>query len=412
MIRGAIASLAFGVALVLCAGSALVHAQPDPRQMSGIPRPVTDLPDGSVSVRVIRGALTNNIPNQVVELHVGGKVLTAKTDDAGRAQFDKLTPGATLKATTVVDGEALQSEEFPAPAQGGIRLLLVAAGGAGGGPAASAEPSVPAVAGEVTIGKQTRVVFEPGDETLAVYYLLEIVNNARTPVNPSTLFTFDMPTGTTGTGLLQGSSPLASVTGTHVLVRGPFPPGSTLVQVGGELPVTSGALDITQRFPASLEQFSLIVKKVGDMKVTSPQLTMQQDMAAEGETFIAGSGGRVAAGQALSFSLSGLPHNSTAPRWIALALVLVVIVAGAWASMRGASDADARASERKRLVARREKLFGELVRLEREHHQGRGDERRYASRREELVSALEHIYGALDSDDALPDPGSTAGVIA
>ena len=412
MIRGAIASLVFGVVLVLCGGSVLVHAQPDPRQMSGIPRPVTDLPDGSVSVRVIRGALTNNIPNQVVELHVGGKVLTAKTDDAGRAQFDKLTPGATLKATTVVDGEALQSEEFPAPAQGGIRLLLVASGGAGGGPSASAEPSVPAVAGEVTIGKQTRVVFEPGDETLAVYYLLEIVNNARTPVNPTTLFTFDMPTGTTGTGLLQGSSPLASVTGTHVLVRGPFPPGSTLVQVGGELPVTSGALDITQRFPASLEQFSLIVKKVGDMKVTSPQLTMQQDMAAEGETFIAGSGGRVAAGQALSFSLSGLPHNSTAPRWIALALVLVVIVAGAWATMRGASDVDARASERKRLVARREKLFGDLVRLEREHHQGRGDERRYVSRREELVSALEHIYGALDSDDALPDPGSTAGVIA
>ena len=314
MIRGAIASLAFGVALVLCAGSALVHAQPDPRQMSGIPRPVTDLPDGSVSVRVIRGALTNNIPNQVVELHVGGKVLTAKTDDAGRAQFDKLTPGATLKATTVVDGEALQSEEFPAPAQGGIRLLLVASGGAGGGPAASAEPSVPAVAGEVTIGKQTRVVFEPGDETLAVYYLLEIVNNARTPVNPTTLFTFDMPTGTTGTGLLQGSSPLASVTGTHVLVRGPFPPGSTLVQVGGELPVTSGALDITQRFPASLEQFSLIVKKVGDMKVTSPQLTMQQDMAAEGETFIAGSGGRVAAGQSLAF-LSEPHPGSTVAAW-------------------------------------------------------------------------------------------------
>jgi hypothetical protein len=241
---------------------------------------------------------------------------------------------------------------------------------------------------------------------------LEIVNKASAPVNPTTLFTFDMPTGTTGTALLQGSSPLASVTGTHVLVRGPFPPGSTLVQVGGELPVSSGSLDISQRFPTAVEQFSLIVQKVGDMKVVSPQLTMQQDMTAQGETFIAGSGGPVASGQPLAFTLTGLPHHSAVPRWSALALAIGVILIGGVAAMRGTTDTEARASEQKRLVARREKLFGDLVRLEREHRQGKGDERRYPSRREELVSALEHVYGALDSDDAAPDTGSTAGVIA
>ena len=97
--------------------------------MAGIPRPVDDLPNGSVSVRVIRGALTNNIPNQPVQLHVGSDILTVNTDADGRAQFDNLTPGAALRAVAIVDGERLESEPFPAPAQGGIRLLLVATKG-------------------------------------------------------------------------------------------------------------------------------------------------------------------------------------------------------------------------------------------------------------------------------------------
>ena len=57
---------------------------PDPKQMAGIPRPVDDLPTGSMSVRLIRGQLSNNIADHPVELHFGnGRVLTVKTDDAG-----------------------------------------------------------------------------------------------------------------------------------------------------------------------------------------------------------------------------------------------------------------------------------------------------------------------------------------
>src|SRR5262245_32654309 len=99
---------------------------PDPKMMSGIPRPVDDLPAGSISVRLIRGDLSNNIAGHPVELHIGGKVQTVKTDDAGRAQFDKLPAGAKVQAVAVVDGERLESQEFAAPAQGGIRLMLVA----------------------------------------------------------------------------------------------------------------------------------------------------------------------------------------------------------------------------------------------------------------------------------------------
>jgi hypothetical protein len=75
--------------------------------MSGIPRPVDDLPKGAISVRLIRGQLSNNITGHPVALHIGSKVVTLKTDENGRAQFNDVTPGATIKATTDVDGEHL-----------------------------------------------------------------------------------------------------------------------------------------------------------------------------------------------------------------------------------------------------------------------------------------------------------------
>ena len=76
--------------LGLAASAAAQFQMPDPKQMSGIPRPVTDLPNGTISVRLIKGELSNNITNHPVELHVGDKVQTVKTDDSGRAEFRDL----------------------------------------------------------------------------------------------------------------------------------------------------------------------------------------------------------------------------------------------------------------------------------------------------------------------------------
>ena len=377
--------------------------------MAGIPRPVDDLPNGSVSVRVIRGGFTNNIPNQTVELHVGSTVLTTKTDAEGRAQFDKLTAGALTKAVADVDGEHLESQQFPAPAQGGVRLVLLASGDKGG--AAAPAPGPPAATGPVVIGGQTRIIMQPGEESLTLYYLLDVVNNSPAPVNPPTPFTFEMPTGATGTAVLQGSSPLATTNGPRVTVTGPFPPGSTFVQVGSQFTVTSGSFDIAQRFPADLTQYAVIVKKVGDTKLVSAQLAAQQVIPAQDETFIGAEGTPVSAGQPLTVSVTDLPHHSTTPRWIALLLALGIVLAGVWAAVRPPADAAAPSSERKRLLGRREKLLAELVRLERT----RGDEGRdqadgyYKTRRAEIIVALENIYGALD--EGTRDPGGT-GVAA
>jgi hypothetical protein len=377
--------------------------------MSGIPRPVTDLPERTISVRVIRGDLSHNIPNQPVELSVDGTVQTVKTDENGRAEFGPIAAGATVKAATTVDGERLESQAFPAPGQGGIRLMLVATDKEKEAQAA-ADAAAPAVPGTVILAGETRIIMEPEEDLVRVFYLLDITNTARTKVTPASAFQFETPTGALGTSLMEGSSPLANVTGTHVRVNGPFPPGTTFVQIGFALPQANGTLDVEQVFPAAMEHLGVIVKKVGEAKLTSTQLERQQDMPAGGEVYIAGAGGGVAAGQPIRLTVSGLPHHSTAPRFVALALAGVVVMAGIWFARAPAQEA--RGGHRKQLVARREKLFQDLLRLEADHRRGKGDASRYAARRAELVDALEQVYGALDTDETSPDPTGRPGVAA
>ena len=74
---------------------------------------------------MIRGDLSNPIVNHPVELRVGDDARTQNTDAEGRAEFIVATTG-TVRASTVVDGERLESQPFPAPGAGAVRMLLVA----------------------------------------------------------------------------------------------------------------------------------------------------------------------------------------------------------------------------------------------------------------------------------------------
>lgn len=397
---------------VLCVDATRVAAQqggfamPDPKQMAGIPRPVADLPDGAVSVRLIRGQLSNNIAGHPVELHAGGKTTTVKTDGNGRAEFKGLS-GSTVKFSADVAGEHLESREFVAPGRGGVRLMLVATDTSKPG-----APAAPAQTGPVVLGAQSRFVVQPREEAVDLFYLLDIANNQSAAVNPPAPFVFDMPDGALGTAIMDGSSPQASVKGLRVTVAGPFAPGHTLVQVASALPAEGGSIDIAQRMPADLESLAVIVKKLGDTALKSPQLKEQREMPADGETFIAATGGPVTAGQPIQITVDGVPHHSQAPRRVALALATCVVLAGTWFATRTTPAAATDAAGHKRLLARREKLFNELARLEQDRRSGKIDDRRYAPRREELVTSLEQIYSTLDSGDAGPDPAGRAGVAA
>lgn len=107
-------------------------AQTEPSQMSGMPLQVGDLPPGTVAVRVIRKTFEQDVVNVPVELRVGtaSAALSAVTDPEGRAIFPGLRVGDVVRTKAVVDGETLESQSFQLPAQGGVRLVLVAGVGA------------------------------------------------------------------------------------------------------------------------------------------------------------------------------------------------------------------------------------------------------------------------------------------
>ena len=139
---------------------------------------------------------------------------------------------------------APESQAFPVQTRGGVRLMLVATDKEK--ERQKAGRAAAPITGQVVIGGDSRIVMEPGEATVSVFYILEIMNTARAPVNPPTPFLFDVPRASVSTTILQGSSPLATSTGNHIRVGGPFPSGKTTVQIGLDLPLSDGAVSFTR----------------------------------------------------------------------------------------------------------------------------------------------------------------------
>ena len=389
-------ALIFLLAVAASAGAQM----PDPRQMSGVPLPTGEIPAGTVTVRVVRGSLTNIVTNHAVEL-VGQATASGRTNEQGRAEFTGLVIGSRVKAVTTVDGERLESQEFGLPPNAGVRIMLVATdpAAAGGGEADERPAAGPAKPGIVVLGEQSRFVIEMGDGGLNVFNIFEIQNTARAPVQPAVPIVFPLPGGAEHLALLEGSSPLAVAAGDRVNVNGPFPPGATVVQFAYTMPYSGGSLSFSQRLPAGLARLSVAAQKVGGMMLSSPQLAQQRDMTAEGQTYMVGQGGPLAPGSDVTFAFTGLPHAPVWPRNLALALAGLVLLAGVYAAATGRRGRGA-AAQRTRLEAERERLFAELTALEQAHGRGVTDPTAYGVRRRELVVALERIYAALDEEVA------------
>jgi hypothetical protein len=420
---GLVIRVSVSVVLTLIAGllavQPLAAQMPDPRQMAGMSMPSPDLPDGTVTVRVIRGQMTNNLAGVRVELTGAGETRTATTGADGRAQFTGVPAGARVLAVATVDGERLESKPIEVPVKGGIRALLVAsessqaappsAGAPPDGPASPGTTLTPSSAGPaLSLGPNSRIATEFADDVLQVFYLLEIVNRTSGAITPPAAFIFDMPSGAQGTTVLEGSTPQANAKASRVTVTGPFPPGATSLQIAFRIDTFGSTVTLEQRFPLPLDAVQVAVQKIGDMKVSSPQIERTQDAPLDGSTFTMGAGPRLAAGAPVRLELSGLPHHSRMPVYIALALAGLMILVAAWAAF-APGHASAATVRRRELMARREQGLAALAALEKQHQTGAVDESRYASRRATLLAQLERVYGELDAEGG---PAGGQGVAA
>lgn len=395
------------VVVIVTAGGLFVwpmasDAQPDPRQMSGLPLPDGSLPDGTITVRVVRGAVTNNVPGQAVELRHGDTGETAVTDAEGRATFLTLNPGQEVRASTELDGERLESQLFAVPGRGGVRVMLV-----GVGPENS---PLPAELGTVTFGEESWVQVELVEESVEVYYLFQILNSGFAPVDPEVPVAFELPSEAEGTMVLQGSSPRTQVDGRWVELPGPFEPGVTPLQVAYILPYSGESLVLSQEFPIDMEAFLVSVEQWGNVDFASSQVTRQMAIPpseTRGVPYQVGSGPRIPAGQPVTIELVGLPYRSRTPSNVALMIAMGILALGVWGGL-GQAQATTSAKRRRTLEMRKEKLFSDLVKIERQHRTGKIGSTKYGSRQRELFASLEQVYRELDEQLTLVLFGSAS----
>jgi hypothetical protein len=304
-------------------------AMPDPKTVSGMPIPAAEVPAGGIQVRVIRGSWDKNIANQPVQFLIGGKTRTVKTNDQGRAEVSGLAPGTVVTVSTVVDKETLTSQAITVDTQG-VRVALVATD-----PEAAAREEAdkklaagPPIKGTVTLGPNTRIVVEPGDEVLTVYYVLDILNAEKAPVDLGGPLQLDLPSGARGGGIMDGSWPQGKLLGAHLTVVGPFKPGSTEVQLGFELPTGSATKTIAQMFPVAVPETTVVLQKAGIEDLVSPQLTDRNETTNQGQLIVVARGTALGPGGTLSFDVTGLPHHPRWPRYLALTLAMGFLVVG------------------------------------------------------------------------------------
>jgi len=380
-------------------------AMPDAAQMSGIPLPAAELAVGTVSVRIVRERMGNNIAGQSVSVTFNGQSKTGTTDAQGRAEFSGYAPGDTVVATATVDGEVLFSQEITMPSRGGIRVALVAGASAAAAKeraAAEAAAKEPPRQGVVVIGGDSRIIVEFQSDVLTVFYILEIVNNARTPIDVGAPLEFTLPPGAASPSLMEGSSTQASVRGESVLVSGPFAPGVTSVQIGFSLPDHASRVTLRQRWPAAWERPFVAVEKIGDMQLQSAQLSGVENFNADGgKVFLLGNGGRLAAGDELVVDIINLPAHDMTPRWTAVGIAALIVLAGLYLAFAPAAK-----PERAALLDEKARLMRDLVAMEERRRAGK-PKPKDAERRPAVMAELERVLAALDEA-----PGGGEGAAA
>ena len=183
------------------------------------------------------------------------------------------------------------------------------------------------------LGQESRVVAEMSDDALFIFYVLDIYNAGRQPVDIGGPLVFDLPREARGTAIMQGSSPQATANGPRITVTGPFAPGITPVEAVYEMPYSTGTVRVEQVWPAVLQQTTVLVAQIGGLGLSSPQFDSVQEMNDRGQPLILGAGGAIPAGQALTFDVSGLPFHPRWPRNLALALAGIIMALGIWVAL-------------------------------------------------------------------------------
>jgi len=405
-------------ALLLFAASLSAHAAGE-QDMAARPLMVGDLPVGTVTVRVGRGSLTNAAVGAKVEATVraAGKAdkRTEETKADGRATFSGLPVGAEFQAEVVVDGEHLQTAAFPIPDQGGARLMLVSSTGDGEGKAAetaaAANPHAgghahgegtdeASVAGQTSdpsvlhVSNSSKFLIDLREDALAIMENLVLENTSGQIFRAGAAgLPIPLPAGANNTSSIEGGAHLDIAEDATVLLREAIPPANSQgipvqARLGFFVPTAGqSTLTIRQPMPFGLDGPLIMVPERSHLTLAAPGLQALAPQADdEGAPMRIYQLASVPRNGVLAITVSGVPRRGGLGKMIAAALVALLVLAVLLGLRRPKGG--------KKSDGRREKLFAELVEVERACRAAGADDVPLAARRAELVAAIEAVDAA------------------
>jgi hypothetical protein len=360
---------------------------------------VTDprLPAGRLEVSIFdeSGA---PIPNQPVLLGMVDKtnkidVRHGKSDSTGVAHFADLPRGEGTGYSAVLEwhGMRLGTAPFPMPESGGARAEIRALG-------RTSDPSV------MTIGSGGRVIVQMHEDNLQFLEMFPLENQSDKMFDPGPgAIEIPLPQGFVSAEAQESDRKIDVRQNHGMAVHGVFTPqrailNTTAKNAGQEvvfgfvLPYHGETRAFSQPMPNGIGTFTLITEQIPGLTVSGPGIGERQERELGGRKYWVMPVEPIAPGGVLDFTLHGLPSTDSTGRTVAGILTLMLI-AGAFAFGRRPKS-DARgvdvASERERLVDKREATFADLIALERAaRDQGATAP---ADRRKQLVTRLEQIY--------------------
>jgi hypothetical protein len=433
--RGAVIGVG-GALLALLAGTAPALGQvPDLASMSGIPLPMTDVPAGTASVRVVRGDMAHPVIGLEVVLEPVGAGTRQRqaTNSTGRAIFENLG-GDEYVAVATVDGAELRSQRFRAGAPG-LRMLLVGPAPAGG-PARGAPASIPAVGtlppghppinglgavpggaapnddvhaglhgpasapasqpsgptttdpARLSLAAGSEIIIDFVEDVIRVTQVFRLRNDGPTYDPGPRGLSFPLPDDVADVSVPR-LGPRLQVEGKRAVIRtGLIAPGESRVAMQYVVPFKR-AVDLVIPLPVRSEGLLVGHRPTGLSVTVAGSVSRDEIDSPEGGRYLVYRMGSLGPGAAITVRLA----QSRRVEWVAAALLLGLL---GWALFggRGASAT----VELQALETRRERLLDELVTVERQRS-GK-ESRKLLQRRDDLRARLEQVYRELDEKGA------------
>jgi hypothetical protein len=374
--------------------------------VTGRVAPAADLPKGTLELDLTDadGKPIADTEVRLGEIHLNqaetGRELqlhTAISDGRGRARFQNLNTAQDAGYAAVIDhrGMRLSTEPFRMSPEAGMRGQILALG-------RSADPSA------LKIDSRSRMIIELRQDAVTVMQRLVFQNVSREIFDPGEQgLLLPVPANAVGVQEIPGASPLEIGPG-GVRLKAVIPPNgaaatATQVQFGYAFMLgDSSSVDLRQTVPAALEELLIIVPAKANLTLEASGLkTLPEETNENGEKLKLYTVGPVGAGGDLVLTVSGAPTRERAGVVLATSLCcLLVLAAVVWGRAPKGEGGGAQGAGRQVLIERREKLFSELVAVERERRQpGAPSNGVLETRRRDLMGRLEALYRELGGEE-------------